>query len=140
MSEEKKDKRHYVTKNGKRTNLPPEMQGRMKNPEVQAQMQVAKNKALAERKAKKEALLTGFEQSKASDPAEQAKLIDKLWEMAMSDSKELAKFAIKTLNDMGVIKQPTEKPIEPKVEAEEKFQPDQAISILKLASKDEEDE
>lgn len=130
----------YVTKNGKPTNLPPEMQGRMKDPAVKAQMAQARREKIAERKAKKDALLTGFEQSKASDPHHQAQLIDKLWGMAMGDDKELSKFAIKTLNDMGVIKQPTEKPIETVQEVEEKFKPEEAISILKLASEDNEDE
>ena len=53
----------------------------------------------------------------------------------MGDDMDMAKFAMKMLNDMGVIKQPTEKPTEEE-QAQKKveIQPDDAIAILKAAS------
>ena len=119
-----------------RSNLPQEMLGQFRNPEVQRKIRETKEKNKLERIARKEAATTGFSKSVASDPNAQAALINNLWQMTMDPSdKEMFKFAVKTLNDMGVIKQPTEKPIEAEADKKVDIQPEDAINILKAASK-----
>ena len=97
-------------KNSKGTYLPEHCLGQFKNPEVQAKAVATRKKNLEEKKRRKEAAQTGFSLSVASDPHAQAAMVNKLWGWAMGDDMDMAKFAMKMLNDMGVIKQPTEKP------------------------------
>ena len=121
---------------GRKINLPEEYRGQFKNPEVQAKAAATREKNRLEKIARKEAASTGFSKSVASDPDAQAALINSLWQLTLDPSdKEMFKFAIKTLNDMGVIKQPTEKPTEEQKEAKIDIQPEDAINILKAASK-----
>ena len=62
-------------------------------------------------------------------------MVNKLWGWAMGDDMDMAKFAMKMLNDMGVIKQPTEKPTdEEQAQQKVEIQPNDAIAILKAAS------
>ena len=123
-------------KKKRRSNLPQEMYGQFKDPEVQRKARETRERNRLEKLARKEAATTGFAKSVASDPDAQAALINNLWKMTMDTSdKEMFKFAVKTLNDMGVIKQPTEKPIEAEADKKVDIQPDDAIKILKAASK-----
>ena len=115
-------------------NLPKECIGQFKNPEVQKKAAATRAKNLAEKKARKDAAATGFSLSNASDPSQQAKLIDKLWAWALEDDPDMAKWAIKMLNDMGVTKQPAEKPEEP-AKSEAKRDPKKAVDFLKRSSK-----
>ena len=114
----------------RKSNLPEHCIGQFKNPEVQAKALEGRLKYYAKQKAKKEAVKDGFTLSKASDPHAQAQLIDKLWGWALgSDAKE-AMFAMKMLSDMGVTKQPAEKP-EEEVKVDEKLNPKEDIAFLK---------
>ena len=123
-------------KNSKGTYLPEHCLGQFKNPEVQRKARETREKNRLEKLARKEAAQTGFAKSVAADPDAQAALINNLWKMTMDTSdKEMFKFAVKTLNDMGVIKQPTEKPTEEIAAAKVDIQPEDAINILKAASK-----
>ena len=116
----------------RKSNLPPEMLGQWANPEVQAKAQATRLRNLAEKKAKKDAVKSGFERSMAAEPDQQAALIDKLWNWALGDDVNMAKFAMKQLNDMGVTKQAAERPEE--VKAETKRDPKQAVDFLKRAA------
>ena len=115
-----------------RSNLPKECLGQFKNPEVRAKAQATIAKNRAEKKARKDAVKTGFEQSVAAEPAQQAALINRLWEWAIGDDNDLAKYAIKMLNDMGVTKQAVEKPVEDV--KKEKRDPKKVVDFLKKSA------
>ena len=115
--------------------LPEHCKGQLRNPEIQAKALATRKRNAAERKARKEAATTGFARSVASDPEAQAAMINKLWGWAMSEDFEQAKFAMKMLNDMGVVKQPQEKAIEADADKKVDIEPEDAINILKAASK-----
>ena len=133
--DEKRGNYKYLTKNGKRTNLHPDSIGAFGNPEVNAKAAATRKERAAEKKRRKEAAQTGFSLSVASDPHAQAAMVNKLWGWAMGDDMDMAKFAMKMLNDMGVIKQPTEKPTdEEQAQQKVEIQPNDAIAILKAAS------
>ena len=120
----------------KKSNLPEHCIGQFKNPEIQAKALEGRLKYYAKQRAKKEAVKTGFSLSKAADPEAQAELINRLWGWALGSDEKMAMFAIKQLNDMGVTKQPAEKP-EETIEAKKvDIKPEDAISILKAAEKE----
>ena len=118
-----------------KSNLPKHVLGQFKDPEIQAKAAATRKKNLEEKKRRKEAAQTGFSLSVASDPHAQAAMVNKLWGWAMGDDMDMAKFAMKMLNDMGVIKQPIEKPTdEEQAQKKVEIQPNDAIAILKAAS------
>ena len=116
--------------------LPDEMLGQWKNPEVQAKAAATRKKNFEEKQKRKEAAQTGFGLSKLADPDNQAKLIDKLYEMAISSDANDVKFAMKMLSDMGVTKQPAEKPDEVEATKKENMSIEDSISILKRAQEE----
>ena len=118
-----------------KSNLPPELIGQFSNPEVRKKADDTRRRNIAEKKAKKDAVKTGFERSVAAEPDQQAALIDRVWKMAMSDDLDMAKFGLKMLSDMGVTKQAAEKPEEP-VQVT-KRDPKKAAEFLKQQSKKE---
>ena len=123
---------------GKPCNLPKEFQGQFKNPEVQAKATETRMRNAAEKKRRKEAAQTGFGLSKLADPDNQAKLIDRLYMMAISEDEKLAMTAMKMLADMGVTRQPAEKPEVDEPTKKENMSIEDSISILKRAQKEAE--
>ena len=136
--EEKKEHNYISTsKNtGKPCNLPHQYQGQFKNPEVQAKAKETRMANAAEKKRRKEAAQTGFGLSKLADPDNQAKLIDRLYMMAISEDEKLAMTAMKMLSDMGVTKQPSEKPELDEPTKKENMSIEDSISILKRAQEE----
>ena len=116
-------------------NLPMHMRGQFKNKDVQEKAQATKARNREEAKKRKEAAQTGFSLSHASDPHQQAALINRLWQWALGKDANEAKFAMKMLNDMGVTKQPNEKPAE-EAPTVKKKDAKQAVDFLKQKSKE----
>ena len=121
---------------GKPCNLPIANQGQFKDPEIQAKAAATRAKNLEEKKQRKEAAKSGFGLSKLSDPKEQAKLIDRIYDMTMDPDPKLAMQAMKMLSDMGVTKQPAEKPDEVEATKKENMSIEDSISILKRAQEE----
>lgn len=138
MTDIPKKKPKAVNRDGspRKSNLPPECIGQFKRPEIQAKIRATKERKRAEKLAKKDAVKNGFERSMASEPDAQAALIDRIWKMAMSEDLDIAKFAMKQLNDMGVIKQAAEKPVE-EVKVVSKRDPKQLVDFLKSKANDD---
>ena len=112
--------------------LPDHMLGQFKNPEVQAKATAAKKAKAANRKA---ILEEAYSMSKISDPENQAKLIDKMFDMAMNGDAKALTF----LQQSGLIRVsvPTEK-IEPEKEVE--IAPEDAIKALQAKMRDKKDD
>lgn len=117
-------------------NLPEECLGQFKNPEIQKKALETRMRNAAERKQRKEAAMTGFGHSKLANPEAQSKLIDRLYEWAIGDDIDMAKFAMKQLNDMGITKQPAEKPEADEPQKAENMSIEDATSILMRAQKE----
>ena len=118
-------------------NLPEHCRGQLRNPEIQAKAQATKKRNREERARRKEAAMTGFGASELSSPDAQAKLINRLYEWAIGDDIDMAKFAMKQLNDMGITKQPAEKPEVDTPDKKENMSIEDATAILMRAQKEE---
>ena len=121
----------------KKSNLPEEMLGQFKDPEVQKKALETRMRNAEEKRKRKEAAMTGFGHSALADPEAQAKLIDRLYEWAIGDDIDMAKFAMKQLNDMGITKQPAEKPEETEPQKAENMSIEDATAILMRAQKED---
>ena len=118
------------------SNLPNRCVGQFKNPEIRKKAEETRKKNREERKRRKEAAMTGFGHSALSDPQAQAKLIDRLYEWALGDDINMAKFALKQLNDMGITKQPAEKPEVDEPDKKENMTLEDSINILMRAQRE----
>ena len=120
----------------KKGNLPTHMLGQWRDPEVQRKAKETRMRNLEEKKRRKEAAQTGFGISVLADPSKQAELINRLYTWALGDDEKLALTAMKMLSDMGVTKQPSEKPEDDGPAKKENMSIEDSISILKRAQKD----
>ena len=128
-----KKKKTYNKDGSPRSNLPQHMLGQLNNPEVRAKATAGLRKYHAEKKQKRAVVEQAFGDSKLADPANQAKLLNRLYEWALSDDIEIAMKAMKQLNDLKAITQVAERPTEV---AEEKVEDnaEEAVEFLKKQS------
>ena len=129
-----KKKKTYNKDGSPRSNLPAHMLGQFKNPEVMAKAKEGAKKYYAEQKRKRAVVEQAFGDSKLADPANQAKLLDRLYEWALSDDIEIAMKAMKQLNDLKAITQVAERPTEV-VEEKVEDNAEEAVEFLKKQSK-----
>ena len=129
-----KKKKTFNKDGSPRSNLPQHMLGQFKNPEVMEKAKAAAKVAREEKKRKRAVVEQAFGDSKLADPANQAKLLDRLYEWALSDDIEIAMKAMKQLNDLKAITQVAERPTEV-VEEKVEENAEEALEFLKKQSK-----
>ena len=129
-----KKKKTYNKDGSPRSNLPAHMLGQFKNPEVMAKAVEASRRTAAAKKQKRAVVEQAIGDSKLADPTNQAKLLDRLYEWALSDDIEIAMKAMKQLNDLKAITQVAEKPVEV-VEEKVEENAEEALEFLKKQSK-----
>ena len=129
-----KKKKTFNKDGSPRSNLPKHMLGQFKNPEVKRKAEDKLRESIAEKKRKRAVVEQAFGDSKLADPANQAKLLDRLYEWALSDDIEIAMKAMKQLNDLKAITQVAEKPVEI-VEEKVEENAEEAVEFLKKQSK-----
>ena len=118
-----------------KSNLPEECLGQFKNPEVQKKALETRMRNAEEKRRRKEAAQTGFGISALADPDNQALLINRLFDMAMDPDTKIAMQAMKMLSDMGVTKQPAEKPEGEEPTKAQNMSIEDSVSILLRAQK-----